>query len=54
MCDPLFCAILYSFEDPFSPVLARFAVCVFVVFLLFCLDEDRIPGRGECGRPLRL
>ena len=29
-------------------------VVLFVSVLFFCLDEDYIPGWGECGRPLRL
>ena len=49
-----FMRYLYSFQGLSSPVLACFAGCVLPVFCCFCLDEDCIPGWGECGRPLRL
>ena len=39
---------------PHSPFLAFFAGCVVLFLAVFRLDEDCIPGWGECGRPLRL
>ena len=50
LCD--ICTALMGLHSPF---VAFFAGCV-VLFSLFafCLDEDCIPGWGECGRPLRL
>ena len=57
---PSLCATDFLFttpvqiEGPLSPVLAFFRWLCFAVFLVvFCLDEDCIPGWGECGRPLR-
>ena len=55
VCD--FCTLSSAFcvqlLGPFIASFGSFSVCVFVVSLLLCLDEDRTPGGGECGRPLR-
>ena len=54
VCDRLFYAILVQLPGPFFTSFGVFCWLCFAAFCCFCLDEDCIPGWGECGRPLRL
>ena len=49
--------LLYDFVQLLGPYFTSFGSFCWLCLLVFCcfrLDEDCIPGRGECGRPLRL
>ena len=46
-----FCTVMEGLHSPFLAFLLVVLRCFLVAS---CLDEDCIPGWGECGRPLRL